>query len=160
MLVIFKIRSCFTPQLAWTSILLFVLPHIAGVTGTHYSAQSLIYKGGVLQAFCPGWPQAMILPTSVSQVARLEPPYPANICFSNHTTAKNPSSQTSDLTERKECGVLLCSLCKQKISYSSSGVCCHNPGCLSAQFGSHSHKLNFNLSGWIPMYCKLGSHFN
>jgi hypothetical protein len=40
-LVIFDIESSFLPGPAWTVILLFTLPAIAGMTGVHYSSHLL-----------------------------------------------------------------------------------------------------------------------
>jgi hypothetical protein len=44
-LVIFEIGSYFMPGLAWTVILLFVLPHIAGMTGMHHCTEPLFEVG-------------------------------------------------------------------------------------------------------------------
>jgi hypothetical protein len=50
-LLIFKMGSHFMTWLAWTIMLLFVLPHVAGRTGVHHHAQPLI-EMGVSQTFC------------------------------------------------------------------------------------------------------------
>jgi hypothetical protein len=42
MLAIFEIGSHFIPKWAWTVNLLFVLPHVAGVTGTPHHTQPFI----------------------------------------------------------------------------------------------------------------------
>jgi hypothetical protein len=49
--VVFEIGSHFVPRLSWTVILLFVLPHIAGMTGTCQRAQPLV-KMEVSWTFC------------------------------------------------------------------------------------------------------------
>jgi hypothetical protein len=41
-LVIFEIGSCFMSWPVWTIIFLFVLPHVAGITGTYHHAQPLV----------------------------------------------------------------------------------------------------------------------
>jgi hypothetical protein len=40
-----EIESCFMPGLTWTTILLFVLPHIVVMTGTHHHAQQFAEIG-------------------------------------------------------------------------------------------------------------------
>jgi hypothetical protein len=45
--VIFDIGSCLMPGPSWTIIFLFVLPCIAGMTGTCHHAQSLVKIGGL-----------------------------------------------------------------------------------------------------------------
>jgi hypothetical protein len=44
-LVILEIGSCFMPRLAWTVILIFMLPHVAGMTGMQNHTQPLIEMG-------------------------------------------------------------------------------------------------------------------
>jgi hypothetical protein len=54
-LVIFEIWSHFMSVLVWTIILLFVLPAVAGMTGMHHCAQSLVEMGSC-DIFCLDWP--------------------------------------------------------------------------------------------------------
>jgi hypothetical protein len=72
------------PGIAWTSVLLFVLPCIAGMTGTHHCTQPLVETGGwrVLMNFLPALalnhnPSDHCFPSSYDY--RLEPPCPARI---------------------------------------------------------------------------------
>jgi hypothetical protein len=57
-------------QLAWITILLFVLPHVAGITGTHHLTQSLV-EMGASWIYYSSWPQTAILPISTSHVAKI-----------------------------------------------------------------------------------------
>jgi hypothetical protein len=54
-------------QLDWTVSLLFELPWIAGMTGTHHRGQPST-EMEYCELFAPGWPQTAILLTSDSQV--------------------------------------------------------------------------------------------
>jgi hypothetical protein len=56
----FEIESQFISRPAWISVLLPVLSHIAGMTGMCHSHPGAGWEG-VLQTFCPGWPQMVIL---------------------------------------------------------------------------------------------------
>jgi hypothetical protein len=40
-LLFFEIGSCVILGLTWTMILLFMLPHLTGMTGTHHLVQAL-----------------------------------------------------------------------------------------------------------------------
>jgi hypothetical protein len=55
MLVMFKIGSYFMPWLAWTSVLLFVFPCMAGMTGMSHCTQLLV-EMGLVNPSQPGWP--------------------------------------------------------------------------------------------------------
>jgi hypothetical protein len=66
----FEIRSHFMPGLAWTVILLFVLPAIAGMTGMYHYTQLLV-KMEVSWTFCSGWFWIVIIPIYASQVVRI-----------------------------------------------------------------------------------------
>jgi hypothetical protein len=44
-LVIFEVGSDFIPRSAWITILLFVHPLIAGMTGAHHYAQTFVEMG-------------------------------------------------------------------------------------------------------------------
>jgi hypothetical protein len=57
------------PSPAWTAIFLFVLPHVAGMTGTHHHAR--YWLRWVSQTFCLGWLQTSSFLISNSQVARI-----------------------------------------------------------------------------------------
>jgi hypothetical protein len=50
-LVIFEIESLFMPRLAWTSFLLFVLPHVAGMTSVPPLCPAIGWNVGS-QTFC------------------------------------------------------------------------------------------------------------
>jgi hypothetical protein len=69
-LVNFEIGSHFMLCSAKTTILLCVLPCIAGMTGTCHHAQ-LLFEIGSHKIFCPGWPQTTVLLISVSLEARI-----------------------------------------------------------------------------------------
>jgi hypothetical protein len=49
----------------------YVLPWVAGVTGSHHHTQALGEMDGDLRTFCLGWLWITILPISTSQVARI-----------------------------------------------------------------------------------------
>jgi hypothetical protein len=73
-LVIFEMGSLFVLRPAWTTILLFVLPWVARMTGASHCNQPLVEMGvGFLQTFCLGWPGTVVLLIS-SWNYRLEPP--------------------------------------------------------------------------------------
>jgi hypothetical protein len=55
--------------LAWTTILLSVLPTVVGVTGTCPCAQPLVERGSY-ELFGPAWPEATVLWIFTSWVAR------------------------------------------------------------------------------------------
>jgi hypothetical protein len=65
-LVIFEVGSHFMPGLAWTMILLFMLPHVARMTA-HTTTLSHCFRwggGGVSRKFCLGWPWNIALQIS------------------------------------------------------------------------------------------------
>jgi hypothetical protein len=67
-LICFQTGSYFMSELAWTSVLLFVLP---SWEDRLLPLCPIIGWDGVLQTFGPGWPQTVMLPFSASQVARI-----------------------------------------------------------------------------------------
>jgi hypothetical protein len=75
-LAIFEIGSHFMPGWAWTLVLLFELPHIAGMTGAHQHTQPWV-EIGVLQTFGLDWP-SNFAPSNLcllrSEDYRFEPP--------------------------------------------------------------------------------------
>jgi hypothetical protein len=58
-LVIAEIRSHFSPGLAWTTVLLFMLPAVGRMTDR--PPRPAISWYGVLWTFCQGWPETSIL---------------------------------------------------------------------------------------------------
>jgi hypothetical protein len=60
-----EIGSRFLAQLVWTMILEFVLPHIAGLTGTRHCALTLVEMGSH-ELFAWAGFKTMILPISTS----------------------------------------------------------------------------------------------
>jgi hypothetical protein len=64
-LVIFEIGSCLMRGLTWSVILLFVLPHVAGMTYICYCALPLV-EMGVSWTICLDWPWTVILLIPVS----------------------------------------------------------------------------------------------
>jgi hypothetical protein len=61
-------RFLFSAQVTWTMSLLFVLPHVTGVTVTQYH---IIGEMGGSWIFCPGGPQIVILLISAAQAVRI-----------------------------------------------------------------------------------------
>jgi hypothetical protein len=64
------------PGLAWTTIFLSLLSHIAGMTGMHHYSQTLVEMGlfvclFVFTTFCHYRLQTMILLISIFQVVRI-----------------------------------------------------------------------------------------
>jgi hypothetical protein len=76
-LVIFEIELCFMPRLAWTVILLFVLSHVVGMTGTCHHAQSVVAMGVSLALLVLNH-YPLDLHVLSSQDYRFEPPQMAN----------------------------------------------------------------------------------
>jgi hypothetical protein len=59
-LVTFEIMFYSMSKPAWTTILLFVLPCVAGMRGVCHRTQPLVEMRS-WWTFCPGWPWTMIL---------------------------------------------------------------------------------------------------
>jgi hypothetical protein len=64
-----------------TTILLFVLAYVTGMTDTHQPCP-VIGKNGLLRTFCQGWPWIEIIPISTTQVTRIT-------SLSHHTQSLN-----------------------------------------------------------------------
>jgi hypothetical protein len=62
--------SHFIPRPAWTAVLLFVLPHIAEMTGVSHWTQ-LLTEMMSCEVFGLTWPWTMIFLVSASQVTRI-----------------------------------------------------------------------------------------
>jgi hypothetical protein len=78
------------PRLAWTALLLFILPSVAGMTGAHHHAQLFSVEIGSHEHFCQGWPETMILPNSTSHVAGITAMFTSALLknFSNYRRHK------------------------------------------------------------------------
>jgi hypothetical protein len=82
-LVIFDIESHFLPELAWISILLFMFPAIAGMTGMYHHKQVLVeMRSHELLPSHTQWPQTVIFPISAFSVSSITGMSHCTRCFS------------------------------------------------------------------------------
>jgi hypothetical protein len=66
-----RLDPAFMSKCTRITILLFVLPYVVGMLGTHHSAQVLLVEMGSCKLFAQACLEPQSLPSSASQVARI-----------------------------------------------------------------------------------------